>query len=509
MSLSETLKGRLSIVHTLLGLLIFLFFLLFIHPDPERPEVGRTLAVAVLMAYWWITQAIPLAATALIPVVLFPVLGVLDGTTVSALYFNHLIFLFLGGFLMALAMEKWNLHRRIALRILLFTGVSPSRLLLGFMAATFFLSMWMSNTATAMLMVPIAISTMSKLGDSLGEKALGRFPVALMLGIAYSASVGGVATLVGTPPNLSFARISKILFPGMPEISFADWMIFALPLSMTVFFIVWGLLMLLFRPGAKWKGLSRDTFRVEYAGLGKMSYEERWVLVLFSLLALSWIFRADIDFGGFRLPGWSGIFAHSSFLNDGTVAIFFGLLLFIIPSSAGKGRLIDWSTASRLPWHIVLLFGGGFALAQGFVNSGLSLWLGESLQVLGGIHPFMLVLCLVLMMTFLTELTSNTATTEMILPVVAGLSISLQVNPLLLMLPATVAASMAFMLPVATPPNAIAFSTNQIQVKDMARAGLILNLVTSLLIAAMAWYWAPLVFGFDVAVFPDWAVGGR
>jgi len=487
--------------------LISLLIILFADLDPENSKVTTMFAIAFLMAAWWISEAVPLAITALIPVALFPLLGVVDGKTVSALYFNHVIFLFIGGFLMAFAMERWNLHRRIALRILILFGVSPGRILMGFMLATTFLSMWMSNTATAMMMVPIAFSIILKLEESLGKEKVDKFSIGLLLAVAYSASIGGVATLVGTPPNLSFVRISSIIFPEMPEISFADWFIFALPVTIILFFGAWLILYLMYKPKHSWENITLNDFRNEYKLLGKSKPEEKIVFVLFGLLIFLWIFRSEIVIQSLVIPGWENLFAHPGYINDGTVAILFALFLFIIPSKTQKGeKLMNWETASKIPWGIVLLFGGGFALAQGFVDSGLSVWFGEKLEGLGNVQPIVLTFANVTLISFLTELTSNVATTEMILPILAGLAVVIKINPLLLMIPATLAASMAFMLPVATPPNAIIFGTNRIRVIDMVKTGFMLNTISIIIITLVMYFWGTVVFGIDATVFPDWAV---
>jgi len=501
---SIILKRTAMVLFPVISILIILFADL----DPDNKTVTYTFAIALLMAGWWITEAIPLAVTALIPVAFFPLFGIVDGKTVSALYFNHLIFLFIGGFLMAFAMERWNLHRRIALKILILFGISPRRILLGFMLATAFLSMWMSNTATAMMMVPIALSVIMKFEESLGSENTSRYSTGLLLSIAYSASIGGISTLVGTPPNLSFARIASIIFPAMEEISFADWFLFAFPASVVMLFISWILLYLLFRPKKRWEDMHIEGFRKEYDALGPAGSEEKIVLTLFILLALLWIFRSGFDIQSFRIPGWSGLLNTPDYINDGTVAIFIAILLFIIPSKSTRGeRIMNWETAGKIPWGIVLLFGGGFALAQGFVDSGLSVWFGEQLSGLGGMKPIYLTLVNVSMISVLTELTSNVATTEMILPIVAGLSVTIEVNPLLLMVPATLAASLAFMLPVATPPNAIVFGTNRIEIKNMVKAGILLNISGIIISTLLMYFWGTLVFDIDVTAFPDWAAG--
>lgn len=487
--------------------LLFLWLVLFADIAPGKPEITYTLAVAVLMAGWWITEVIPLAITSLLPVVLLPFLGVMDGKDVSSAYFNHVIFLFIGGFIVALAMQKWDLHRRIALKIMLFTGTSPKRVLLGFMAATAFLSMWISNTATAMMMVPILLSISKKLQDFMDEKSHRKFTIGLLLGVAYGASIGGIATLVGTPPNLSFARIIQIMFPGAPEISFSTWFLFALPISTIMFIITWILLYKLYKPANFAKGQTTKALKNEYTQLGKSSYEERIILVLFILLAFLWLTRAELTIGNLTLPGWSLLLPHPEQINDGTVAIAIAILLFIIPASGKQGkRLMNWKTAKKLPWNIVLLFGGGFALASAFKVSGLSLWVGDQMAAAAGLPIILIIVMICLTMTFLTELTSNTATTEMLLPVLAGISVSVEINPLLLMLPATLSASMAFMLPVATPPNAIVFGSNKLPIGEMVKTGFILNLVGVVVITLATYYWGAYLFDIDMSSMPLWAI---
>jgi sodium-dependent dicarboxylate transporter 2/3/5 len=503
-------KKRLNFQNAalIIGPLVSLTIILFFDLDPENKKVTYTFAIALLMAVWWITEALPLAATALLPVALFPLFGIVDGKAVSSIYMNHMIFLFIGGFLMAFAMERWNLHRRIALKILLLFGISPGRILMGFMLATAFLSMWMSNTATTMMMLPIALSMIIKLEEDLGEQSSHHYFTGLLLSIAYAASIGGIATLVGTPPNLSFARIAAIIFPDMPEISFADWFLFAVPVTLLMFLAAWTILYFMFRPDNDWKNLNLNSFKKEYALLGKPKPEEKIVLFLFVLLAFLWIFREGFHIQSVNIPGWAELLNTPSYINDGTVAIFIALILFVIPSKTERGeRLMNWETANKIPWGIVLLFGGGFALAQGFVDSGLSVWFGEQLAGLSGINPVILVLAIVTMISILTQLTSNVATTEMILPILAGLAVTIKVNPLLLMVPATLTASLAFMLPVATPPNAIVFGSNRIKIKEMMRAGFLLNIAGIILATLFMYIWGTVVFGIDVQSFPDWALG--
>ncbi len=500
----DTIKKVSLIVVPLLCVL----FIIFVDLSPGHREITYTAAVAFLMAVWWITETIPLAATALIPLILFPAFGVMDGKAVSTQYVNHIIFIFIGGFLVALAMERWNLHRRLALRILMLVGVHPRYILLGFMLATALLSMWISNTATTMMMVPIAIAIVSNLEENLGKKKVRKLSIGIFLGIAYSASIGGIATLIGTPPNLSFVRIFNIFFPNAPEISFAKWFFFAFPISIVFLFIVWMFLSFIFCP-REGITLEKKIFSDQYKALGPISFEEIVVLVDFIVLVFLWMFRANIKIGSFVIPGWSNLFPEAKFINDGTVAITTAFLLFLIPAKNRENknngrRVLTWKTASRLPWNIVLLFGGGFALAAGFKESKLDRWIGEQLEGLGSMPPILIIACICLLLTFLTELTSNTATAEILLPILAGLAVSIRVNPLLLMIPGTLSCSFAFMLPVATPPNAIVFGTDRLRISDMARVGVILNLIGAVIITLAVFLIGKAVFGIDLSTLPSW-----
>ncbi len=457
-------------------------------------SINFTLATAALMAYYWITETLPIAVTSLLPMICFPLTGVMDGKSVAAQYFNHVIFLFIGGFLIALAMQKWNLHKRIALNIILQFGKSRKKVLLGFMITASFLSMWISNTATAMMMLPIGISVIQSY--QFDEKNTS-FPRALLLGIAYSCSVGGIATLIGTPPNLVMVKMLGIFYPGTLEITFSQWMFFALPVSLVLFISVYLVLTIKYRFSDKIGGRqSVSLFRERLQELGSISYEEKWVLIIFITMAFLWMFRQDIVIGQFKLPGWSGIFPHPEYINDGVVAITMGFILFIIPSkNQVKCQIMEWKDVKELPWNVVLLFGGGFALAEAFVQSGLSKWLENHISTWLDFHPIALVGIITMLVVFLTEVTSNTATTSMFLPILASLSAGLGQNPLLLMLPATLAASMAFMMPVATPPNAIVFGSGYLRMKDMATTGLIINFIAIIIITLLTWFWGKQVFG--------------
>ena len=496
---------RKRVIGLFAGLLLALLLLIFGDLVPGQPVVTRTAAVAVLMAAWWVTEAIPIAATALIPIALFPLLGITSGRMVAGTYFNSVIFLFIGGFIMALAMERWDLHKRIALRIVMIIGASASRLLLGFMVATAFLSMWISNTAAAMMMVPIALAIIMRLRDELQMGERRRFSIGLLIGIAYSASIGGTATLIGTPPNLAFSRIFAIEFPNAPVITFANWLVFGLPFAVIFLMCAWVLLRIVFLRGIHLPNVDRSLFAEEYRRLGRMRYEEKVVLILFVLLALLWVTRSNLTLGSLTIPGWSSLLPSPSFIDDGTVAIAMSLLLFVIPSREQHGeRLMNWETAVRLQWGIVILFGGGFALAAGFSESGLSTWIAGQLAGLKGMPTLFLVVAVCTMLTFLTELTSNTATIQLALPLLGSLAIAVEVNPLLLMIPATLSASCAFMLPVATPPNAIVFGSGDVRIADMMRSGIFMNLLGILLITGLFYLIGLPAFNIDPSTIPVW-----
>jgi len=469
----------------------------WVMPEVEgSPLEARTAAVAVWMAVWWLTEAVPLAVTSLLPLVLFPLLGVLPASQIASQYTNDIVFLFIGGFVVALAMEKWHLHKRIALLVILGVGGGPKRTLLGFMLATALLSMWISNTATAMMMIPIASAVLVR-WDGMFESGQARaLSIALLLGIAYAASVGGMATLVGTPPNLVFAQLYHQQFTHAPSVSFAEWMAFALPFSLIFLFAIWGLLALMYMRGIKSQTGARDIFRRELNELGRMSGEERTVLIVFATLALLWVTRNPLDFGALTLPGWSLLLPKPEYAGDGTAAIALAILLFVLPAPSRRGeRVMDWETARQLPWRIVLLFGGGFALAAAISVSGLASWIGVHLQGLTVLPPVLMTASICTTMTFLTELTSNTATTQMALPILGAVAVAIGRNPFYLMIPATLSASCAFMMPVATPPNAIVFGTGRLRIVDMARTGVILNFLGVLLIVLWMQFVAPIHFG--------------
>ncbi len=454
-------------------------------------------AVTALMVVWWIFEAVPFAATALIPLALFPLLGIISARSVSQAYGDPNIFLFAGGFFIAMAMQKWNLHERIALQVLKRTGSKPQTLVGGFMVATAFLSMWISNTATALMMLPIALAVVEMVKRNAEGTGLDGFAVCVLLGIAYSASIGGVATLIGSPPNSVLLGQYELFYPEAPEIGFLQWMMIGLPLSVSLLAITWYLLTRwLFRfEGLSLAG-SQAYFDRRLRELGAMQRGEKIVLTVWIATALLWIFRDDIDLGGVVIPGWSSWFPRPELLHNGTVAMIGSLILFVTPVDWRRGQFaLDWDWAQRIPWGTLILFGGGLALAKGFSETGLVEWIGTQLTVLKGANLLLIVLIVTLLLTFVTELTSNVATAAIMLPILGGaLAPVLGVHPLLLMVPATLAVSCAFMFPVATPPNAIVFGSGYLRVPQMARAGVLINLVSIAFITLLAYFLVGSVF---------------
>ena len=486
----------------ILGAIFFIAIVFIGDFDPAKPQLNTMAAIAVLMATLWITESIPLAATSLIPLIFFPITGLLSTEEVASSYINSIIFLFLGGFLIAIAMEEWELHKRIALRIIMFFGGSPVSIIIGFMVSGAFLSMWISNTATALMLLPIGIAVIQRLETEFGKEKAGKFAVPILLSIAYACSIGGVATLIGTPPNLVMVKMLKVIFPEAPEITFSNWIFLGLPVSLIMLAFVAILLTKVLFKFDKCVRLEKEFVQDEYRKLGKFSFEEKAVSFIFICTALFWIFRSNIVLGTLKMPGWSNLLPKSEFINDGTVAITMAFILFLIPAKTNKKSLLDASAFSKVPWGIILLFGGGFALAKGFSSTGLSDFLGHQLSGLSAIPPVFIILSTALLVTFLTELTSNTALTQTILPIVASVSITLGLNPLLLMFTTALSASMAFMLPVATPPNTIIFASGKIKSSEMAKTGLLLNLIGALVISISVYFLGDFIFG--VNTFPVW-----
>ena len=483
------MQKRLGLV---IGPLLFLFILLLTPFEGLSEQGHAVLATTIWIAVWWVTEAMPIAATALLPIVLFPLTGGMNLASTTASFGHKYVFLYLGGFLIAIGIEKWNLHRRIALTIIAFIGSDIRKIILGFMIATAFLSMWISNTATSVMMLPIGLAIIKQLKDNpdTDEDENLIFGKALMLGIAYSASIGGIATLIGTPPNLVLAGIIESTYGY--EITFLEWFQFGLPVALLLLIFCWYYLT---RIAYKFKqvdfpGGLKEIQRLK-SNLGIISKEERRVGFVFVLAALCWISRSFI-----LQPLFPGI-------DDTIIAILFGITLFIIPSKNNKEPLLNWKDTLNLPWGIILLFGGGMALAKAFDESGLALWLGNLMTEFGGFPFFILLLLLITAVNFLTEITSNLATTAMLLPVLAPLALEVGVHPFGLMVGAAVAASCAYMLPVATPPNAVVFGSGYLRIPDMVSKGIVLNLFSILVISIMVYFLLPFLWEIDLTSFPE------
>lgn len=478
-----------------LGPALFVLTILFFHPEGLNSTANAVLACTLWIAVWWITEAIPIAVTSLLPIVLFPMTNCLELSETTASYGHKYVFLYIGGFILAIAIERWNLHKRIALTIINFIGTNVKSLILGFMVATAFLSMWISNTATTVMMLPIGMAIIAQLKDNPDtiEDENEIFGKALMLSIAYSASIGGMASLIGTPTNLVLAGIVQDTY-GI-EITFVQWIIFGLPISIFLLAICFGY-MTNFAFKFKQKSFpgGKQEIQEQIKKLGKISFEEKVVLAVFFLTAVAWICRS---------------FLLNKFIpniDDTVIAIIAAIVLFLLPASKEKNRrILTWDEAVKLPWGILLLFGGGLALAEGFKSSGLAVWIGSQMTLLEGVPLIVLLLILLAAVNFLTEITSNVATTAMLLPVLAAMAVTIGVHPYILMVGATVAASCAFMLPVATPPNAVVFGSGYLRIPDMVRAGIWLNIFSVILLAIITYFMLPLLWDFDPGVYPlDW-----
>lgn len=490
----ETLTGdktpgvRLSTgraIGLLLGPLTTLILLLVPAPEAMPPQAWRMVAMSAWIIIWWISEAVSISATALLPLVLMPLLGLQEIKPTAANYAHPLIFLFLGGFMLAAAMQRAGLHRRIALHIVSAVGTTPSRIVFGFMLATAFLSMWISNTATTIMMFAVGLSVIELISERSKDPATARhFGVALMLAIAYSASIGGVATLIGTPPNALLASFLQNNYNI--EVSFAGWMLLGVPIALVMLPLAWLLLTRVLFP-AESIAIEDPEGLVEkqLITLGAMSRAERLVAMVFVGAAAAWILRTPLA----RLTGLP--------IDDSVIAIIAALLLFAIPVSTRRAEFaLDWQTACGLPWGILLLFGGGLALAGGFTATGLAEWIGNSVAGLE-VSTLILVLIISTAIVYLTEITSNTASTATFLPILGAVAVGLSLAPAVLTVPVALAASMAFMMPVATPPNAIVFAYQELTLADMVHAGMVLNLIAIGVSFGLFWLIGPVVFGFE------------
>ncbi len=483
---SAMIKGRSKsqLVGLFLGPALFLLMQLADAPDGLADAGWAAAAVGVLMAVWWATEALPIAVTAFLPIVLFPMLGIASIQDTMVPYSNKVIYLFLGGFIIAFAMQRWNLHRRIALTVLQYAGGNGRSLVGGFMLASAVISMWVMNTSTTMMLLPIAISIITVIHNTvadLDEKAKEDFQFSLLLGVAYGSTIGGMATLVGTAPNAMFAAFMSDNYGT--EIDFSSWMMVGLPLSAMMLPLAWlALTRWVFNVDFTTSDEGRAALRTMKTEMGKITVPEKRVAMVFALTALTWVFRPALV----KLPGLAA-------LDDSLIAMAGAILLFLVPSGEKSDPLLlRWKYAERLPWSVIILFGGGLTLAAAVSQTGLAAWLGNSLQAIGTWPLIMIIMVAATMIIFLTELTSNVATTVTFLPVVGAIAIEAGYDPIVLAVPVTLAASCAFMLPVATPPNAIVFGSGMLTIPRMARAGFALNLIGIVLVSAVAYKLAPM-----------------
>lgn len=467
------------------ALSLAIFTLLLIFPlVPSKPQISHMLAMIVLMGILWLTEALPIGITAMLPLVFFPILNISNANQVSINYFNSTIFLFLGGFIISIAIEKTGLHRKIALNLLKLLGQTKAGIFLAFALSSWFLSMFISNTATALIMLPIAISITNNLASELPEVFKNRFSKAILFGIAYSCSIGGIATLIGTPPNLIFHKIYSINFPNLPEITFSKWLSIALPLSFILLLFEYLLLRVIFFWNLPNKIVNSNVLKNEISNRLKLTTNQAITLVVFVTTCLLWIFRTTIDLGFLVIPGWADLLGLSKFVDDSTVSIFSALLLFILPNDfQSKARILQIDDLKKVPWDIILLFGGGFAIANGFEITGLSDYLAQTLVGYTHLSGFFIILLVCIIIVATTEFSSNTAVASTFLPIVASISQVLGIPPIKIMIPATISSSLAFMLPISTPPNAIVFSTGKLKISEMAVVGITLNIIGILVVA--------------------------
>ncbi len=468
-----------------IGLATF-FFILF-SPNPESlSSVGWAVAaVTLLMAIWWATEAVPVAVTALLPLACFPMLGVTDFKTAALPYANPNIYLFMGGFILALGIESSGLHKRLALKMLIAVGNSGAKLIGGFMLVSAIISMWVMNTSTTLMLLPIGLAVCASVAETIpnfSQTDKRNFEISLLLGIAYAASIGGMSTLVGTAPNIIFAGF--MLETYSLEISFTDWMKLGVPIATIMLFSSWYAITKIVYPVNFIASIeTKLQLQNMLSDLGLLSKDEKKVLIIFSLAASAWMFRTLLD-----------NYAPFSGLTDAGIAIIAALSFFLIPSENKQTDLLTWEQANKLPWGLLVLFGGGLSLAASIGSSGLGGWIGQALTVLENVPSIVLILAVATMIIFLTEITSNVATTSTFLPVVGAVAVALGIAPISLTIPVVLAASCAFMLPVATPPNAIVFGSGKLTIPDMIRAGFALNIIGIFLVTLFAFFLAPMIF---------------
>ncbi|MGZ3862864.1 MAG: SLC13 family permease [Bacteroidia bacterium] len=459
------------------GPLLCLLFLFFIKLDENNPHISYMAGITLWMAIWWFTEAVHLAVTAFVPFLFIPLFGIAESKVVAQQYSDSIIFLFLGGFMLAFAIEKYDLHRRIALKVLSVVGSNPSSVLFGVMLSTYLISNWISNTATTIMLFGAVLALIIELEKHI-PKNHAKFASAMLLGLAYSATIGGMATPVGTPPNMFFFKEYLKNYPELHDLNFLKWSFIGYPISFAFLLACFYVLKKYFLKDVDKLEVSKSFFKDAYRELGKVSYEQKVILGVFFTCVALWFTREDLIFDSFTFKGWKNIFALPKALDDGSVAIAAALALFLIPSKQNRGEgLLVWDDAKKIRYDIILLFGSGFALAYGFEKSGLSDWLALRLVFMKHVHPLVLIAGICVIVTIISEFASNIASIQLCIPIMISLQKEIDVHPLLLMMPATFAASLGFMLPVATAANTIVFGTNKIHVKDMLKVGFVLDLI--------------------------------
>lgn len=482
-----------------LGLLAFLLIILLPTPAEMSKQAQHVGAVTVLMMIWWFSETIPVYATAFVPLALFPLLTDISAAQLATSYGHSLVLLLLAGFFIAKGIEEQQLHKRIALSIIRKVGTGKRQILLGFMIAAAFLSMWLANIIIVLLMLPIAIAIIEK--EELISKDR-RFGFSLLLGIAYASSIGGTGSLIGTPPNLVLVATLDKLYPAAPEISFLSWMLIGLPLILILLPILWWYMVKYYKIEGELEG-GKAQLDEAFTALGPMKLGEKKALAIFILTAIGWLWRKDIPIDEFVLPGWSTLLGVGDTVNDSTVGMIGALLMFIVKDGAAK-PLLNWSQAQKIPWGPLMLIGGGLALATGLKVSGLVAYIGASLSFIGSLPVLLIIIFIVVFMLFFTEVNSNTATATLFLPLLAAIAVGNQINPLLFVVPATFACSFAFMLPIATGPNMVIFGSERLSISEMAKCGLGLNLICIVVLTALLYFLIIPMWGIEVTL-PTWA----
>ena len=464
------------------GLLLFLSIILNTTPETLSVEGWHVAAVALLMAAWWSTEAVPLPVTGLIPLVAFPLLNIASLKETAIPYANPYIFLFLGGFILALAIQRSGLHKRLALSVVSKVNASAAIIVGAFMCISFFISMWVMNTSTTLMLLPICLAICINIKEALpgiSIKQTKNFEIALLLGIAYAASIGGMSSLIGTAPNIVFAGFMQENFNI--DISFLDWIKIALPIGLMMLIAAYLLLTKVLYPSSfQINTAAKDKIKLALKKLGAVSRDEKKVFIIFLMAACLWIGRPYLKYHEILLG-----------LTDAVIAILAAILLFILPSDNKKSNLLEWDETKKLPWGLLLLFGGGLSLASAINSSGLGQWLGSSFSLIVELKPWLIILLITTFIIFLTELTSNTATTSTFLPIATSIAVAISIAPLSIAIPLVMASSLAFMLPVATPPNAIVYGSGKITIGNMIKAGFILNLIGILIITLVSHYLIP------------------